>query len=220
MNNTFVLGPIFFPLVGVVLGLLLARYNRAQRYVALAASVAAWLSSIVVLLHNIETGQPQVYQLGGWPPPFGIVLVADLLSALFALMSTTVVAGGILYAVGCTDKCVTYPAFMPLFLCMGAGLAGAIYTGDIFTMFVFLELMVIASVCLVAISDNDLGLEAAIKYLLISSMGTLFLLMGIAALYASFGTLNMAQIGQLLAEQGRPLLATAAAVMLTAAFLL
>lgn len=217
--NILVLGTVFLPLLGAALGLLVARNLKLQHALGLAAGTGAWLCSIGVLITNLESG-PQVYRLGGWPTPFGIVLVADLLSAVFAVMSTTVVAAGILYALGCKDKVVSVPTFMPLFLCMGAGLNGALYTGDIFTMFVFIELMVIASVILVAISDNRLGLEAAIKYLLISSMGTLFLLVGIGALYATFGTLNMADIGRLLASGERPLLAQAAAVMLMCAFLL
>ncbi|MDX2141190.1 MAG: proton-conducting transporter membrane subunit [Chloroflexota bacterium] len=218
--NTVVLGTVFLPLIAAALGLLLARNRTLQHFVGLVGVVGAWLCSIVVLLANLESGMPQIYRLGGWPTPFGIVLVADLLSSLFAVMSTTVVAAGVLYALGCKDKVVTYPTFMPLFLCMGAGLFGALYTGDVFTLFVFIELMVIASVTLVAISDNRLGLEAAIKYLLISSLGTLFLLIGIGALYATFGTLTMADIGRLLASGDRPLLAQAAAVMLMCAFLL
>ncbi len=217
--NILVLGTVFLPLAGAALGLLVARNLKVQHWLGLAAGVGAWLCSLGVLAANLESG-PQLYRLGGWPTPFGIVLVADLLSALFAVMSTTVVAAGILYALGCKDKVVSVPTFMPLFLCMGAGLNGALYTGDIFTMFVFIELMVIASVILVAISDNRLGLEAAIKYLLISSMGTLFLLIGIGALYATFGTLTMADIGRLLSSGERPLLAQAAAIMLTCAFLL
>ncbi len=217
--NILVLGTVFLPLLGAALGLLMARNLKLQHGLGLAAGTGAWLCSIGVLIANLESG-PQLYRLGGWPTPFGIVLVADLLSALFAVMSTTVVAAGILYALGCKDKVVSVPTFIPLFLCMGAGLNGALYTGDIFTMFVFIELMVIASVILVAISDNRLGLEAAIKYLLISSMGTLFLLVGIGALYATFGTLNMADMGRLLASGERPLLAQAAAVMLMCAFLL
>lgn len=217
--NILVLGTVFLPLLGAALGLLVAHNLKLQHGLGLAAGTGAWLCSIGVLIANLESG-PQIYRLGGWPTPFGIVLVADLLSAVFAVMSTTVVAAGILYALGCKDKVVSVPTFMPLFLCMGAGLNGALYTGDIFTMFVFIELMVIASVILVAISDNRLGLEAAIKYLLISSMGTLFLLVGIGALYATFGTLNMADMGRLLASGERPLLAQAAAVMLMCAFLL
>jgi multicomponent Na+:H+ antiporter subunit D len=131
-----------------------------------------------------------------------------------------VVLGGTLYILGCKDKCVTYPAFMPLFLCMSAGLNGAFYTGDIFTLFVFQELMIMSSVVLVAISDNRLGVEAAIKYLLISAMGSLFLLMGIAAIYATFGTLTLADIARVLESGERPLLAQAAAVVLMCAFLL
>ena len=224
-NNIFVLGPVFIPLLGAAIGLRLATNNQLQRYVALAAAAGGWLSSVILLYQNWQAmidGETaiQVYHLGTWFAPFGIVLVADMLSALFAVMATTVVTGGILYAVNCRDKCVTYPAFMPLFLSMGAGLSGAFYTGDLFTLFVFLELMVISSVGLVAISDNKLGLEAAIKYLLISAMGTLFLLIGIAAVYATFGTLNMADIARLLQTGERPLLAQGAAVMLAAAFLL
>ncbi|MGF1506856.1 MAG: complex I subunit 5 family protein [Anaerolineae bacterium] len=219
-SNIFVLGPVFAPLIGAVLTLVFRKNNTVQRYIALVAGIVAWLCGLAALATNIQTATPQIYVMGGWRPPFGIVLVADMLSALFVVMATTVETGGLLYAVGCKDKSVTYPSFMALFLSMGAGLSGALYTGDFFTLFVFLELMVISSVCLVAISDNSLGLEAAIKYLLISAMGTLFLLLGIASLYATFGTLNMAQIGQLLATEQRPLLAQASAAMLMSAFLL
>ncbi len=219
MNNALLLGPIFFPLGGAALGILLVRNRTYQQMLGLLVGVLAWLCSIAILLANLN-GDILTYNLGGWVPPYGIVLVADLLTSLFAVMATTVMAAGILYMLGCRDKSVAVPAFMPLFLCMGAGLNGALYTGDIFTMFVFIELMVIASVILVAISDNRLGLEAAIKYLFISAMGTLFLLTGIAALYASFGTLNMADIARLLASGNRPVLSQAAAVMLMCAFLL
>ncbi|MGQ9910297.1 MAG: complex I subunit 5 family protein [Candidatus Flexifilum sp.] len=219
MNDALLLGPILFPLAGAAIGVLLARNRTYQQIVAVASAVLAWLTTLAILTANLN-GSILVYRLGGWPPPFGIVLVADLLSSIFGVMSSTVMAAGIIYAVGCKDKSVSAPLFMPLFLSMAAGLSGAVYTGDIFNLFVFIELMVIASVTLVAISDNRLGMEAAIKYLFISAMGSLFLLTGIGALYATFGTLNMADIGRLLATGERPLLAQAAAVMLMAAFLL
>jgi multicomponent Na+:H+ antiporter subunit D len=219
MSSAILLAPIFTPLFFAALGILLGRNRTLQHGSAMLAGLLAWLSSLVILAANLN-GDILVYRLGGWQPPFGIVLVSDRLAALFLVMSTTVVAAGILYALGCKDKCVTYPAFMPLLLCMGAGLNGALLTGDIFTLFVFIELMVVSSVILVAISDNRLGLEAAIKYIFISAMGTLFLLVGIAALYATFGTLNIADIARLLTGGERPLLAQTAAVMLMCAFLL
>jgi multicomponent Na+:H+ antiporter subunit D len=218
-NNLLVLIPIFAPLAGAALCVLTAHYLRVQHVIGMAASTLAWLASIGIVILNWTEGL-QLYRIGGYNPPYGIVLAPDMLSALFELMATTVVLGGTLYILGCRDKCVSYPAFMPLFLCMSAGLNGAFYTGDIFTLFVFQELMIMSSVVLVAISDNRLGVEAAIKYLLISAMGSLFLLLGIAAIYATFGTLTLADIARLLESGDRPLLAQAAAVVLMCAFLL
>ncbi len=219
MQNALLLGPVFIPLAFAALGVLLSRNRPLQHTLSVLGGVLACVCAVGILIANLQ-GEVLTYHLGGWPPPYGIVLVGDLLASVFAVMATAVVAAGILYAVGCKDQVVSYPTFMPLFLCMGAGLSGAIYTGDMFTLFVFIELMVIASVVLVAISDNRLGLEAAIKYLFISAMGTLFLLASIAALYATFGTLNIADIGRLLSTGERPLLSQAAAVMLMCAFLL
>jgi multicomponent Na+:H+ antiporter subunit D len=219
MDNPLVLAPIFVPLGSAALCVLLSRFVRIQQLIGMTATTLAWLSSLGVLYAN-WIGGTQVYRVGGYAAPFGIVLAPDLLSALFEVMATTVVLMGMLYVLGCNDKCVRFPSFTPLFLCMSAGLNGAFYTGDIFTLFVFQELMVISSVILVGISDNRLGVEAAIKYLLISSMGSLFLLMGIAAIYATFGTLTLADVARLLEGGERPVLAQAAAVMLMCAFLL
>lgn len=218
-NNVFVFLTVFITFFAAVINLRLVRYNRAQRWVGFIASLLTWGSSLVVLIQVLAEG-PQVYRLGGWQAPYGIVLVADILSALFVVMASSVMMCGMLYALHCKDKCVTYPAFLPLFLCMETGLLGSFLTGDLFSFFVFMELMVLASVSLVAISDDGLGLEAAIKYIFISGMGTLFLLLGIATMYATFGTLNMADMAQQLSTGERPLLARSAAIMLMSAFLL
>ncbi len=218
MQNPLVLMPVFVPLGSAALAVLFSERVRIQRWIGLAAVLIAWLASLGVLYANWVDGV-QTYVIGGWQPPFGIVLAPDLLSAMLEVMATTVVLAGMIYIFGCKDKCVQLPAFVPLYLSMATGLHGAFYTGDIFTLFVFQELMVISSVVLVGISDNRLGVEAAIKYLLISSMGSLFLLVGIAAIYATFGTLTLADIARLLEGGDRPLLAQAAAVMLMCAFL-
>jgi multicomponent Na+:H+ antiporter subunit D len=218
-NNIYVLATVFLPVIAGIIALLLARYNRVQRWLGFTAGVLAWGSSLVVLIHVILDG-PQTYQLGGYQPPYGIVLVADMLSVLFVIMATTVMMAGLMYVIHSKDKCANFPAYVPLFLFMETGLNGAILTGDLFTFFVFLELMVLSSVSLVGISDNEYGLEAAIKYVFISGMGSLFLLLGVGSIYATFGTLNLADVGQQLATGARPLLASGAAVMLLAAFLL
>ncbi|HSK92353.1 MAG TPA: proton-conducting transporter membrane subunit [Euzebyales bacterium] len=221
-SNALVLGPFVAPLAGAAVCLLLARYNRAQRVVALGAGLVAWVCSVAVLLANLAPARPgvQVYHLGGWLPPFGIVFVADLLAALFCVMATTVVLAGLLQCLTSHEQSLRYPVFMPAFLCMSAGLAGSFYTGDIFTLFVFIELMVMASVVMVAVADNPLGLEAAIKYLFISGMGSLLLLLGIAAIYTTFGTLNMAEISAEYLTGARPLLTVPASIMINSAFLI
>ncbi|MEO1286569.1 MAG: proton-conducting transporter membrane subunit [Chloroflexota bacterium] len=218
-NNIYILLTVFTPIFASVIMLLLARVNRAQRWLGLGASILTWGFSIVVLLMVINEG-PQTYRLGGYTPPYGIVFIADMLSALFGVMATTVMMAGFMYNVHSKEKAVGYPTFIPLFAVMATGLNGSFYTGDLFTFFVFLELMVLSSVAMVAMSDNRYGLEAAIKYVFISGMGTLFLLIGIAAMYTTFGTLNLAHMAVLLAEGERELLARSAAVMLMSAFLL
>ncbi|NJL93104.1 MAG: hypothetical protein HC915_04950 [Anaerolineae bacterium] len=218
-NNLLIIGVVFIPLAGAVLSLFARANNQAQRYIGFGAAALSWLWSLFLLVDVVDNG-PQIYRLGDWQPPFGIVLVADSFSALFTVMASTVMMSGLLYAVNCRDKVVKNESFTALFLSMMVGLNGTFLTGDLFTMFVFIELLVIASVSLVAISDNRLGLEAAIKYIFISGIGTVFLLLGIASIYATFGTLNMADIAQQLSTGERPLLARAAAILLMAAFLL
>ena len=218
-SNPLLLGALVTPLAGAIVTLLLTRSNQLQRSIAVLTGLIAWVFTIALLVQVHDRGV-QTYALGNWSPPYGIVLVADSLGALFACMVTTIMIGGLLYTYHCHDRCMTYPAFAPLFLLMEVGLVGAMLTGDLFTLFVFMELMVLASVSLTAISDDQYGLEAALKYILISSMGTLFLLLGIAALYATFGTLNMAEIAQTLLTGERPFLAPASAIMLLCAFLL
>lgn len=218
-NNSLVLGAVFATFAGGIIALLFTRQNTLQRWIGFFASLIAWGSSVAVLLQGIE-GIPQVYRLGGYQAPFGIILVADGLSSLFGVMASSVMLAGFIYTIQCRDKCVTYPSFLPLFLFMQTGLNGALYTGDLFTFFVFMEIMVLSSVTLVAISDDRLGLEAAFKYLFISGIGTLLLLMGISAMYATLGTLNLADMAQKLATGERPLLAVGAAIVLMGSYLL
>jgi len=218
-NNLYVLLTVFIPVFAAVFNLFLARFNRAQRWVGLGSGLLTWGASLILLGQVIASG-PQIYRVGVAAPPYGIVFVVDLLGGLFGVMVTTVMLAGLMYLVHSHEKSVDFPAFMPLFLLMQVGLNGTIFTGDLFTFFVFLEIMVLTSVAMVAVSDNPLGLEAAIKYVFISGMGSLFLLLGIMSLYTTFGTLNLAHMAQLLASGERPLLATGAAIMLVSAFLL
>jgi multicomponent Na+:H+ antiporter subunit D len=154
-----------------------------------------------------RSGQPVVFQSGGWAAPFGISLIGDLLAAVFVVMSQLVLATGVLYAIGSKDSVVKYPTFYPLYLMLATSLSGAILTGDLFNMYVFAELLVISGTVLTAISDDRYGTEAAYKYFYISLLASFFMLLAVGCLYVSFGTLNMADLAKrIAADSGGQLL--------------
>jgi multicomponent Na+:H+ antiporter subunit D len=214
-----VLLPIFIPLTGAVIGLLLRTHHRLQSWVTFGSILVSLAFSLALLYRVWETGSPLVFQLGGYPAPFGISLVGDLLSATMVVMSQIVLAAGILYALDSKDQVTQYPTFYPLFLMLATGLTGGMLTGDLFNLFVFTELLVISAAILTAISDDKLGTEAAYKYFYISLMAAFFLLIGTGLLYTSYGTLNMAQLAQLISLDEQQTLVPAAVVFILAFFM-
>jgi multicomponent Na+:H+ antiporter subunit D len=212
--------PIVIPLVGAAAGMLLRNHYRLQSWLCFGAMVAALASSLVLLGQVWAGGQAAIFQVGGWPAPFGIVMVADLLSATMVVMSQLVMAGGMLYALGAKDQVVRYPMFFPLFLTLAIGLTGTMMTGDLFNMFVFIELMVISGTALTAASDDRFGPEAAYKYFYISLFAAIFMLLAVGSLYVSYGTLNMAQLAFLVAAEPQQPLLPLAVALLTATFMI
>ncbi len=205
-----VLLPIILPLAGAAVGLLLWRVPRARGPWALAVMLAATASGSVLLARVWQTGQPVVFQVGRWPAPFGILLVGDLTGATLVVMSQVVLCCGLIYALGCRDRCVGYPAFYPLFLGLATGLTGAFLTGDLFNLFVFAELTVTTGAVLTAISDDRAGAEAAYKYFHISLFAAVFLLSAVGCMYIAYCTLNLADLARrIAADPGQPLLPVA-----------
>ncbi|NKQ34728.1 MAG: hypothetical protein HF973_03835 [Chloroflexi bacterium] len=195
MPSLLVLLPILIPLTGAMIALLLRPYRRIQGGWTLAAMLTSLAVSGALLWMVWQSGEPVVYQSGGWAAPFGITLVGDLLAAVFVVMTQLVMVMGIIYALGSKDSVVRYPAFFVLFLTLATGLTGAMLTGDLFNMYVFAELLVISGTALTAVSDDKFGTEAAYKYFYISLLASFFMLLAIGSLYVSYGTLNMADLG-------------------------
>jgi multicomponent Na+:H+ antiporter subunit D len=213
--NLLLILPILFPLCGAVIALLLRHKRPLRDGWTLAVMAASMLISFWLLAVVWQNGEPLVYQSGGWPAPFGISLVADMLSAVFVVMVQVVMVTGIIYALGSKDKVIGYPAFFTFFLMLAAALTGAMLTGDLFNLYVFAELLVISGTVLTAVSDDKFGTEAAYKYFYISLLASFFMLLAIGSLYVSYGTLNMADLGAKVALDGtRPLLWPAIAFLL------
>lgn len=220
INHHLPLLPILLPFSGGVIALLFKTRRPLQIWVALTAMAVSLAASVWLLVAVRAEAQPLVLQVGDWPAPFGISLVADLLAALFVVMSQLVLLFGVVYAISSKERCTGYPTFYPLFLFLATGLSGGFLAGDIFNLFVFLELLAISSTVLTAISDDRYGTEAAYKYFYMSQTAAFFLLLAIGALYVSCGTLNMAHLAETIAKAPDHLLLPAAAALLMAAFMI
>ncbi len=219
-NCHLVICPVLIPLLSGVAGFILCRFPRLRAWLAIAGMSMSLACSFLLFFSVHQAGQPMVFQGGGWAAPFGITLVADLLAALFVLMSQLVLLAGVIYAMGSKDSCVGYPCFYPLFLFLATGLTGAILAGDIFNLFVFVELLAISSTVLTAISDDRYGVEAAYKYFYMSQLAAIFLLLAVGALYVSCGSLNMAHLSVLIAQAPSTMLLPLAAAFLMASFMI
>jgi multicomponent Na+:H+ antiporter subunit D len=191
--------PILLPLVGAVVAVLLRKKHPLQAGIAFIIMLSSLASSVWLLAMVWGGGKPMVFHSGGWAAPFGIILVADLLAAVFVLMCQLVLFAGVLYAMTCKDSVVRYPTFYPLYLTLATSLTGTMLTGDLFNMYVFAELLVISGTVLTALSDDRYGTEAAYKYYYMSLLASFFMLLAIGCLYVSYGTLNMADLAKRIA---------------------
>ena len=198
MNHLVIL-PFIIPLAAAAVGVLLHKQWRTQAAWSFGALLTSCAITYYLLFTIYQSGQPIVFQMGGWAAPFGISIMGDVLGATMAAMVQTVMVFGMVYALGAKDSAVRYPSFLPLFLMLCAGLTGGMLTGDIFNLFVMVELIVITAIALTAMSDDRYGAEAAYKYLYICIIASITLLMSIGCLYIGYGTLNMADLASRIA---------------------
>ena len=153
--------------------------------------LAVWQLQIV-LAGNIIS-----YELGGWAPPWGIEYRIDIINAFIAMIVAAIAAITLPYALRSVEQEIV-PRHIPLFytaflLCL-TGLLGITLTGDIFNLFVFLEISSLSSYALISMGRQRQALTAAFQYLVMGTIGATFLLIGIGLTYAVTGTLNMSDI--------------------------
>ena len=162
------------------------------------------LSLLLLSLYSItlvSAYKTLVYKVGGWIPPIGICMVMDGLTS-FMLVTVNLVSFLItLYSISYMEKYTDKYRFYTLFMLMLAGMNGIIITGDLFNLFVFLEIASIASYALVAFGTEAEELEASFKYAVMGSVASCFILLGIAMLYSYTSTLNMADIAGVLSSK-------------------
>jgi len=173
--------------------LLLFRHNpRLSRLSSLGSCIALVIIA-GVLVHEADGGTIQSYALGNWRAPFGIVLVLDRLSAMMLLLTAVLGLTVLAYAIS-TGKDRQGWHFHPLFQFQLLGLNGAFLTGDLFNLFVFFEVLLIASYGLMLHGQGGERLKAGVQYVIINLVGSTLFLVGIGLLYGVTGTLNMADL--------------------------
>src|SRR5688572_29038461 len=187
--------PILVPLATAAIMLLAPKRVLAQRWIALAGSIAL-LGSGVALFNRVEAGGIHAMQVSGWPAPFGITLVADLLAALLVVavgIVAVAVSGAAFSGVDPRREAVGYHPLIQILL---MGVSGAFLTGDLFNLYVFFEVMLVASFVLMALHRNLAQLEAAFKYVTINLIASSIFLTALGLLYGMAGTLNMADLAR------------------------
>ena len=202
--------PVLLCLMGAALLLMLRGFLRVQALVCAAVLLAVLACDAVLVQRVLATG-PLTMTMGNWPAPFGISFTADVMGAGFALAAAFVTACVLLYMAGDTPEGAVRDGVYPLVLLLLAGVTGAFLTGDLFNLYVWFEVMLIASFGLVVLAGQPLQLDAAVKYGLLNFLATTLFLVALGLLYGLVGTLNMADIvGAAARADPAPLAATAA----------
>ena len=211
--------PILLPfLTGA--GLLLVHEQRVELKGAISLGAGlALIASATALVTSVASSVPEVYRVGDWPSPFGIVLVADRLSALLVLLASVLGLGATLFSLARWHR--AGPRFHALLQFLLMGVNGAFLTGDLFNLFVFFEVLLVASYGLVLHGSGASRVRASLHYIAANLLASLLFLVGASLIYATTGTLNMADLSvriQTLAPGDHGLL-DAGAALLAVAFL-
>ena len=199
MNGQYAALLIALPLISAFfVPLLKGAGKNAIKYFLIAVTALQTGIAALVFQQVYTTGQPIIVMAGGWKPPVGINLYFGHFAALFVLI---VAAVSFLMAVFSLEAIKVEPIdkYAMLFLLLMLGATGMIATGDIFNLFVFMEITAISAYALTAYNKTGEAAEASMKYIVLGGIGSSFFLIGVALIYGSLGTLNMAQIAQLAA---------------------
>ncbi|MET8083255.1 Na+/H+ antiporter subunit D [Micromonospora sp. NPDC005197] len=191
--------PVVVPLLGAALTLLLATRPRVQRAVSVLCLTVTFTVAVVLLVQAYRHG-PVVLAIGGWPPPVGIVLVADQLAALMLVVSSAVTLCVLLYSIGQgrseTSESAPVVIFHPTYLVLTAGVTNAFLAGDLFNLFVGFEILLAASFVLITLGGTETRIRTGSTYVVVSILSSMIFLAAVGLVYAATGTLNLAQLAQ------------------------
>ena len=209
--------PVLVPL-GTAIVCLALRPFRAARRAASVGGAALLLAVAATLLHRVDTAGIQVMQVGAWPAPYGISLVADLLAAIMVLLTGITGLAVAIYSLGSIDEPRDAHGYHPLFHVLLMGVSMAFLTGDLFNLYVAFEVMLMASFVLLALGGERAQLEGAVKYVTLNLLSSAVFLAAVGVLYGVAGTLNLADLALAVQRGTAPGLVTTLACLFLVAF--
>jgi multicomponent K+:H+ antiporter subunit D len=217
-SHHLLIAPIILPLAtGALLLLFEERRHVLKAMVNVTSTLVLAIIAIrLLMLANspAEGAATEVYLLGNWPAPFGIVLALDRLSALMLVLTSMLALASLVFALARWHR--SGPHFHTLFQLLLMGLNGAFLTGDLFNLFVFFEVLLAASYGLILHGSGPFRVRAGLHYISVNLAGAALFLIGVSLVYGATGTLNMADLAAkipLLADADRTLLEGGAAVL-------
>ncbi|WP_121632408.1 monovalent cation/H+ antiporter subunit D [Tropicibacter alexandrii] len=191
--NHWIIAPVLLPaILAPLLGFVMRHDISLARVFSVAGNVALLLIGIG-LVWTTSDGHVEVYRLGHWPAPFGIVLVLDQLSAMMVLLTSSLALIVLWHAIA-TGWDARGRHFHALWQFQLMGISGAFLTGDAFNLFVFFEVLLIASYGLMIHSGGRVRLQAGLQYVVMNLAGSTLFLFALGTLYATTGTLNIADL--------------------------
>ena len=209
--------PILIPLATAAVSLVFWRRRLAQRVLGVLGAAGLFVVSLV-LLETVRRYGVQVSFMGGWPAPYGITLVADLLGAIMVALTGLMGLAVAVYSLASVDRRRESFGYYPLYNVLLMGICGAFLTGDLFNLYVWFEVMLIASFVLLALGGERGQMEGAIKYVTLNLISSAIFLAAVGLLYGSAGTLNMADLALKLRDVAQPGLVTTLAMLFLIAF--
>lgn len=215
--NLLLILPILIPLFTAATALLFWHQRRLQRWWGVIGMVA--LCGVALgLLFSVYHSGIQAVQIGDWPAPYGITLVADLFSAIMVVLAALMGLAVAIYSLADIEAPREAFGYYPLLHILLMGVCGAFLTGDVFNLYVWFEVMLIASFVLLALGGEQAQIEGAIKYVTLNLLSSAVFLAAVGILYGVAGTLNMADLARKLAHVDQPGVVTTVSMLFLIAF--
>ncbi|MGM9929210.1 MAG: Na+/H+ antiporter subunit D [Bacillus sp. (in: firmicutes)] len=215
-SHNIVFFPVLLPLLTGVF-LIFFRSVTVQRVISTISFILGVSLSVYILNLVHSEGQLAV-DMSSWSAPFGITITADMFAALLVVTSNIIGLCVLLYSFQSIGRERENFYYYPVFQFLFVGVNGAFLTGDIFNLFVFFEVMLMASYVLLVLGGTKIQLRETLKYILVNVISSAIFVITVAYLYSVVGTLNMAHISERVAEAGQPGILTVIAVLFLIVF--